>query len=210
MDRIACVLIDWHGTLSHSLFWETWQTGTTGERRMAALLQDAMFGDNHHLLSPWMRGDLTSKYVVARAAVVAGIPFEIAMKGFVASCMSMRFVSDAVLPQIAILRSRGFCVGIAPDNMDSFTRWTVPALGLDRHVDVVLNSSVLGAMKGERRQDGYSPFFSDFRHARGFARGTTVILDDSQDIADIAEASGMVFRKITSEHTVISALGEFI
>lgn len=210
MDRIACVLIDWHGTLSQSLFWEHWHKGTTGEPRMAALLQDAMFGGNHHLLSPWMRGDLTSEDVVARAAVVAGIPFEIAMEGFIASCKSMRLVSDAVLPLIAILRSRGVCVGIATDNMDSFTRWTVPALELDRHVDVVLNSAVLRAMKGERRQDGSSAFFGDFLHARGFARGTTVILDDSPDIKSVVEAAGMIFRSITSKKTVVSALGEFI
>ncbi len=122
----------------------------------------------------------------------------------------MRLVSEDVLPQLCILRSRGVWVGIATGNMDSFTRWTVPALRLDRHDDVILNSAELGVMKGDRRQDGSSEFFSDFLHVRGFTTGTTVILDDSQDIAGVAEESGMTFRNITSEHTVVSELGEFI
>ncbi|MGI8486271.1 MAG: hypothetical protein ACR2OU_18680 [Thermomicrobiales bacterium] len=91
----------------------------------------------------------------------------------------MRLVSEDVLPQFAMLGARGVCVRIATDNVDSFTRWTVPALGLDRHDDVILNSAELGVMKGDRRQDGSSEFFSNFLHVRGFAPGTTVILDHS-------------------------------
>ncbi len=202
------MLIDWHGTLSNSLFWEPWQAGTAVERRMAAALQEAMFRVNHHLLSPWMCGKLSSEDVVGRAASVAGVPFAGAMDAFIASCQSMRLVSDAIMPLIANLRSQGITVGIATDNLDSFTRWTVPALDLDRHVDVILNSADLGVMKGDTRDDGSSAFFGNFLHARRDLPGMTVLLDDSDDMVEVASAAGINHQLIHLEWNVICALQE--
>lgn len=206
MTRIECVLIDWHETLSHSLFWEPWHVGTATERQTATFLQGAMFGAHRHLLEPWMRGELTSEDVVGQVARSVDVPFAVAMEGFVASCKAMRLVSDEVLPLIAELRSHGMLIGIATNNMDSFTRWTVPSLGLDRHVDAVINSAVIGTVKRQRGADGSSAFFGDFLRMHEFAPGATVMLDDSEDIADILEAAGIMFQHITQAHTVVDAL----
>ncbi len=210
MTWIECVLIDWHGTLSHSLFWEPWHVGTATERQTATLLQGAMFGAHRQLLEPWMRGELTSEDAVGQVAGSVGVPFTVAMEGFVASCRAMRLVSDEVLPLIAGLRSRGINVGIATDNMDSFTRWTVPSFGLDRHVDVILSSAVIGTMKGDRRRDGSSAFFGDFLRMHAFAPGATMMLDDSEDIGEIVEAAGIMFQHITQAHTVVDAMAAIL
>ncbi len=39
-----------------------------------------------------------------------------------------------------------------------------------------------------------------------FALGATVMLDDSEDIADIVEAAGIMFQHIVQAHTVVDAL----
>jgi len=207
----AVILLDWHRTLSHSLFWEHWtMSGDGATRAAAARLASAVFAmRDDELAGRWMRGEVAAEDVMALAAPVAGIDPGMALDGLMESCERMALASPEILPRVRQLRASGVRVGIATDNMDTFQRWTVPALGLDRRFDPILSSADLGALKadpldGERRSAFFGPLLA------GLDAGTNVFLvDDSSDTAPVAEALGMTFCQVTPERDVVWWLDAF-
>ncbi|MGN6483282.1 MAG: HAD family hydrolase, partial [Thermomicrobiales bacterium] len=161
----AVILLDWYRTLSHSRFWDHWATaGDASLHDAAGRLSRALFATSEHrLVGHWMRGEMAAEDVIAVVAPMAGIDPDLALDGLAEHCASMPMVSAEVLPRVAQLRASGVRVGIATGNMDTFSRWTVPALGLDAVFDPILNSAELGALKADPLDaaDG-SPFFGAF------------------------------------------------
>jgi len=202
------ILLDWSQTLSVSRFWEPWFTSDDAALRdLAVRMAGAIFDRPNDLLDRWCLGEVSAEDVVAEVAVAAGIDPVLALEGLEASCRGMRFLSDDILPMVEALRARGVRVGIATDNMDTFTRWTVPALGLDRWFDPILNSSDLGAVKSGPLAGGRHPFFSDMLD--GLEPGTQVYLvDDGGKTAPVAEAIGVTFCHVTPERDVVAWLQE--
>lgn len=80
--------------------------------------------------------------------------------------------------------------------MDSFPRWTVPALTLTEMFDDILDSFTLKAMKGDFDETGKSMFFSDYLSKNNILPGESVLIDDSEDKEDRITKIGIVYRKI--------------
>src|SRR5262245_33574264 len=108
-----CIFIDWHGTLSISLFW--------GHRPDLAPPSTSLFspdGQHRGMVEPWMRGALTSEEVVRLVAQDAAVAHEVALSELIASCRAMVLVAADILDLVASLREQGTKVVIATDNMD--------------------------------------------------------------------------------------------
>lgn len=195
-----CVFIDWHGTLSHSLFWE--------HRDDLAPLRAALFapdGSHSNLVVPWCRGALTSEEVIATVAATTGIDPAMALRELEASCRRM-IIPAAALAAVAALRTRGTFVAIATDNMDAFGRWTVPSLGLARQFDAILNSAELRTSKWECDEAGRSRFFRPFLDRAGIGPGESILLDDSVEGEAHVAPFGIAYRRIAAPADLLSAL----
>jgi FMN phosphatase YigB (HAD superfamily) len=195
------IFIDWHGTLSTSLFW--------GHRPELAPLSALLFspeGKHCGLIEPWVRGALTSEEVVQLVAHDANVAYDIALNELITSCQGMVLVASEVLNLVASLREQGTKVVIATDNMDTFCRWTAPSLGLDQHFDDILCSAELRALKWEADATGSSPFFGQLLAREGIGPGESILLDDNAAIEAHIRAFGIDFHQITPDSGLVKAL----
>jgi FMN phosphatase YigB (HAD superfamily) len=200
-----CVFIDWHGTLSTSLFW--------GHRPDLAPLSALLFapdGQHRDLIEPWMRGALTSEVVLRLIACDANVAYDVALNELIASCRGMVLVAEEVLDLVGFLRAQGTKVVIATDNMDTFCRWTVPSLGLDRHFDAILCSAELRALKYDADGDGRSAFFQRFLAREGIGLGESILLDDGAEIDARIRPFGIDVCRVTPASGLVGALRRLI
>lgn len=188
------VFIDFHGTLCHDLFWRSLPPDK--RNRLAQFL----FDQNLPLVSRWMRGEVTSEQINALLAQVVDLPCATLWETFVADCMSMS-VSSGALASIDRLRSETVVL-LVTDNMDCFTRFTVPALGLRRHFDAIVNSSDTHRLKA----DGNGAVFHDLAAARHIGIKDCTLLDDSADACANMTAMGGTALRICVETPVEAAL----
>ena len=205
------IFIDWYGTLSTSLFWGQWSVPGHSRNATHMVIQRLWVSDKglRPLLVPWMRGELASEHFVAVTARHLEMDYEELLDAFIVGCQQMQFVSDEVIDLVRAIRWTGTRVYIATDNMDSFTRWTVPALNLTGHdgiFDGVLNSYDLRCLKADRDEHGSSCFFGPFLTTNGIAAGRSLLIYDSSSLEEIVPGFGMAFWKIDHERNLITAL----
>jgi hypothetical protein len=180
MKSYTCLFVDWHLTLSTSIFWEQFSNPQHSHHHLFAFMQSKLFGPagaNRWVL-PWMRGKLTSEDVLAEVCRGTDVDLAFALQTLQESCQQMRLVSEAVPQAVGALRAKGLKVVIATDNMDTFQRWTVPSLRLDTLFDDILCSFDLHALKDEVDQDGRSRFFGDYLQRQRIGWGESLLLDD--------------------------------
>ena len=203
---IRVIFIDWYRTLSTSLFWGHWSAPTHPRCNDFYCIQRLWRNELQPLLEPWMRGSMTSEQFVAKVADCLACDYSELMAAFIIGCEGMTLVSDELPLIIRQIRKRSIHVVIATDNMDCFTRWTVPALELDMMFDDILCSHELGCLKGDIDENGRSCFFVPYleRHIIGAAE--CLILDDSPSISKVASACGMECLRISSDVSLVTAL----
>jgi beta-phosphoglucomutase-like phosphatase (HAD superfamily) len=110
----------------------------------------------------------------------------------------MTFADPETPRLVAQLRRRGVRVVIATDNMDSFSRFTVPALGLSEMFDDILNSFELKALKADCDAGGRSLFFQPYLRAQELAPAQCVLIDDAQPTPEYCGQMGLGYRLATA------------
>src|SRR6266566_1007325 len=125
--RYNTIFLDWDGTLSVSKFWGHWESARTQDHR---LIQEKLFRTRPDVIVSWMRGQMTCEECLNLLSHEVGIERDTMLAALEQSCRTMRFVAPEVPRLVAELRNQGLKVVIATDNMDTFSRWTVPALNL--------------------------------------------------------------------------------
>lgn len=187
------IFLDWKGTLSGAKFW--WQLEAAGDPRFTAI-DAALFRTLRPLLKPWMRGAVRAEEVCAEIAGEAHLSPSEVLETLEESCRSMPWGGDAVRAMIQELRQRGVRVCVATDNMDTFTRWSVPGLGLAAHFDALLSSADLHGTKGDRDVDGRSTFFQTYLETHAIHPGASVLIDDSPDTDGVVAGFGLHYVQI--------------
>lgn len=192
------VFVDFHGTICHDHYWRSLPQDR--QARLTALL----FGEDRRLVDEWMRGLHTAEAINRLVAAELELSYETVWRSFVADCRSMN-VSASTLAKIAALRDRATVI-LATGNMDSFTRFTVPALRLDSAFDLISNSSDEGRLKTD---DG-GALFLDYAARFGVPIGRCVLIDDAADgCATFAALGGRALR-VTPTHGVDHYLDELL
>lgn len=97
------------------------------------------------------------------------------------SCEEMRYSIDDLEDIVRRVRANGIEVVIATDNMDTFSRFTVPAMRLDTVFDGILNSYDTGYLKDDNHPEDSIPFFDEYLARHGWNYADAILLDDSPD-----------------------------
>lgn len=206
MNRYRCVFIDWHNTLSTTLFWDHLAHGNAASRHTCMQLRTSLFEHHRDLINPWMRGAMSTESVMRLVAEDTGQSLDLVQSEFVAGCKQMTLVSPVIPSLVSALRAQGCLVIIATDNMDSFVRWTVPSLGLSDIFDGILCSSEIGGLKRDRDENGRSVFFGRMLETHGIQIEESLLLDDDVSAATTIQSFGIHVRHVSATFNLVAHL----
>jgi len=150
-----------------------------------------------------MRGAVASEDVCALTAGNLGLAAADLLADLKDSCRCFEFDDPASVDAIRALRAQGIKVVLATDNMDAFSRWTVPALHLGGIFDAILDSASLGVLKDDR-VGGHSPFFGPWLTDHRIAPSEAVLIDDSPPAS--AAAIGLQLGLVKHPSKLVSVL----
>lgn len=184
------LFVDFHGTICHDLYWRSLPADR--QHRLQAFL----FRDNPHLVLDWMRGRYTAEQVNRLLADELGLPFSSLWQLFVADCRSMR-VDAEILARLSTLRQAATVILIT-DNMDSFSRFTIPALGLDAVFDAICNSARAGRLKTSEN----GALYLHYVRSCGANIEDCTVLDDARDACDLFEHLGGTAHRVTLDNPI--------
>ncbi len=208
INQPKIIFIDWYKTLSNSLFWEHLQNINHPYNKHLEAIEKSMFQNNRHLINPWMRGEYTSEDVCKILSEDSGVPQEIILNELAESCRQMKYVSDEIPGLIDEIKSKGIKVVMATDNMDTFERFTMPAMKLKESFDGFLISYSLKFLKGNTTENSI-PFFDEYLNKHNLNYQDTVLLDDCLDDTGIYNRLGLRIIQITSPEKLIAVLREY-
>ena len=175
------IFIDWNRTLSFDLFWGHLKNPEHPNHRHLAPIEEWLFVENRELIGPWMRGDVSVEDIVARMSKDTNISAKVILQELRHSCEVMQYCIVGLEKLVHEIRDRGIRVIIATDNMDTFTRFTVPALKIDQVFDGYINSHDIKCLKDDDEPADRIPFFDDFLARNELEYADAVLLDDSPD-----------------------------
>lgn len=199
MKSYSTVFIDWAGTLSYSKFWNHWDNATHPNNRSFQQIQKIHFRGDSKKLSSWMRGEYTSEEILRFFAEESNIDYKHLFQEFIKSCKEMTFTSDKITDLLLALKNKNIRLVIATDNMDSFTRWTIPSLRLTDLFDDILNSSDLKVLKEDLNKYDKSILFEDYLKKHDIKKGESILIDDSEDLEQIVTKSGIHYLQVTKQ-----------
>lgn len=192
------VFVDFHGTICNDRYWRS----LSNEHQQT--LQEFLFQKNSHLVEEWMRGFHTSEAINEMIAAALDIPYDAVWSTFLADCRSMH-ISPAILSRLRLLRPLANIVLIT-GNMDSFTRFTAPALGLDEYFDAISNSFYEGTLKTDNGGSLFSRYASRF----GTPIEQCVVVDDADDVCAVFTSLGGKALQVTVERTTEAILDDLL
>lgn len=198
------MFIDWFNTLSTSHFWQRWETSRPD---YIELIRQNLFYNDVNTLVHWMRGDLSAEDITKLLEQRTGIPNRLLFAELRRSSQELTFIDSRVLDLIATIRQSGTQVVIATDNMDTFPRWTTPALNLHQYFDAVLDSFTLKTLKGDVDESGQSKFFKDYLNKHGITIDEAMIFDDT---INTVKPLGLDYTQVTTKRPLTLLLEHYI
>ena len=181
------LFIDFDGTLCHDRFWRSIDASSFEK------IQNFLFGANKSKVDEWMRGIHSSEEINQLISKELNVPFEKVWEIFVADCENMNIPVD-VLNRIENLRKNYHTILIT-DNMDCFTRFTVPALKLNSYFDSIINSFDNKKFKSDNNGD----IFLQVVNGRGSKIEDSILMDNSKGACNTFSKLGGMTRFVTSE-----------
>lgn len=201
--NIKAVFIDWNGTLSPTNFWSHLEKSEKqSDRDLFKLWADTMFVNHKDKIVPWMKGEYTSEDLLSLVSKETNTDFETILKEFVIGCERMEYSSPNIPNLIKNLRDKSVVVTVATNNMDSFTRWTVPYMKLNTLFDEILNSFYLKAMKHDLDKSGQPLFFKDFFNKYNIKPTNCIFIDDGEDKMSVISNLGIDYRRVNASNTL--------
>lgn len=172
------LFVDFDGTLCHDRFWRSLPP------EIFEKIQVLLFVGNKKMVNDWMVGLYTSEDVNRFLAENLSFNYSELWNVFVKDC-SMMSVSENIFGKIESLRKKYKTVLIT-DNMDCFTRFTAPALNLQKYFDVIINSWDIKNMKTE---NGGQFFLAEIKEHQADIRHC-ILIDNSQKACKFFESLG--------------------
>jgi FMN phosphatase YigB (HAD superfamily) len=185
------LFLDFDGTLCFDRYWRSLPAEQYEQ------VQNLIFGNDRSMLKDWMIGKFTAEEINAHIASSTGIEYEYLWKIFVRDCETMTIAMD-LLDTIDKLRAT-YVVILITTNMDSFTRFTVPALKLDRHFDYINNS----ALDRTQKYENGGELFAKIAERLGTVLQKCILIDDNAKNCELFEARGGTAYQIVPERGVI-------
>ena len=137
-----------------------------------------LFNDGE-LFNGWMRGDYNSEKICEILSRELRIEYKTLWDALLADCRAMRVLADD-LRKIGLLR-KDYTTAIVTVNMDCFDRFIVPALGLDKYFDCIINSCNEGVFKYRDDDKGNKGGLLEVALSRtGADVNKSILIDDSE------------------------------
>lgn len=166
-DGKPILFIDFDGTICFDRYWASLPPA------QFEAVQELLFGGDSTRVNDWMLGKYSSEEINHYVSSALGIPYGDLWPLFVDDCASMT-VSKALLDRLSGLRDR-FWLVLITGNMDCFSRFVVPALGLDQFFDQISNSW----HEGKHKTDREGEIFADYAAKFNASLDRCVLIDDS-------------------------------
>lgn len=204
------IFIDWNGTLCNSKYWGHLEDNKHPDHYIFEKIEASLFDSHKHLLEPWMRGNYSTEEIIDIIAGYTEVTKDQLMTHFVRGCKEMKIISLKITELIKNLRKNGRRIIIATDNTDSFNRWVVPTLGLQKSFDGILNSYDLRALKNDFNGKGESLFFGQHLKSNNLAPKDCILIDNSEDKYNLIQNYGIQYVRIKGTSELENALANLL
>ncbi len=184
MKKNSIIFLDWDGTLCWSRFWESLRIDGSPLRKFGEKIEDLLFSRDRTLLNEWMRGKRNSEQINILLCEQLSIDQKELWNIFVQDCKRMYF-DDKLQKKIEQIRTQSYVI-LVTGNVDGFSRFTVPALGLENIFDQIINSSALGYLKTEKEGETFLACLRLY----GIPITDTFLIDDSAKACDFFSSLG--------------------
>ncbi len=178
---------DFDGTICHQLYWRSLPQDKYEK------VQNILFRRDTTKVKSWMRGEYAAEEINIFLSEAIGVPFEELWQIFEEDCKTME-VSQSTLEKLASLRAR-FIVMLTTSNMDSFTRYTQPALKLDTYFDYISNSYFEKKLKTDKGGE----LFIEYAKKYNVPIDECIVLDDSKAVCESFKALGGTAYLVTPQ-----------
>jgi len=199
------IFFDWNKTLSNSLFWSQLESPSHERHDWHKNIVSLVFIENKKLIDDWMRAKFDEKYIAELIYKRFGYSKEVVLADLAESCEDMQLVSSEILGLINNLKKKGTNCVIATDNMDTFLKYTIPALKLDSHFDDFLVSFEKRMLKFDVGENSI-PFFDDYLKSHELSYGDVLLIDDCVDKSGVYAKLGLDILQIADSEDFIGKL----
>lgn len=172
------VFCDFDGTICHDLYWRSLPDNQREK------IQKFLFGDDTTMVQDWMIGKYTAEEVNQIVANHLGVSFDYLWNIFVSDCETMA-VSMQTLEKLNALRDK-YTVILITGNMDSFDRFTLPKLGLEKYFDHISNSY----FEGKQKTTNNGELFMEYAKKYEANIKSCIVLDNSLKVCDVFKNLG--------------------
>lgn len=176
------ILFDFDGVLCKGRFYE--KTLLPDYPEIYDWIQINIFG-NKDLVQDWMRNRVHSIDINELIAKNTGIENEFLNQVYEESIRRMELEKE-VRSMAESLKLSGKKIGIVTDNMDVFTKITIPNHRFDKSFDVVVNSADYGMLKKENG----GKLFDTALTVLGEEIGNSLMIDDSEATIELYRQKG--------------------
>lgn len=180
--NLKAILFDFDGVLCHDKFYE--KTLLPEYAPVYDWLQSNIFGDKE-LVKKWMRNEVSTEAINRLIAENTGIGFESLTKLFEDSVRQMELNLE-IMKLAEDAKLSGKKIAIVTDNMEIFSRITVPHHGLDSIFDFIINSADQGCLK----KDAASELFDIVQKNLQIDYRDCLLIDDSAGNIDLFKQKG--------------------
>ena len=188
------LFIDFDGTICMERYWRSLPTKEHEQ------VQELLFRNDTTLVNEWLRGKHTAEEINKYIADETGIEYTYLWELFVQDCKNMH-VPQEVLNKLNELRNK-YTVILITGNMDSFTRFTQPALELEKYFDVISNSFY----EGKHKTDDNGSLFIKYIEQCDTDIKDALLIDDSTKVCDIFTKLGGTSLQVSHEKPILHYL----
>lgn len=181
------LFIDFDGTLCHDKFWRSIDACRFEQ------IQQFLFSENKSVIRDWMNGVYSSEDINRILSKELNISFEEIWNLFVDECKNMTISKDT-LNQIQKVR-KNYETILITDNMDCFTRFTVPAQKLDYFFDLIINSFENKKFK----KDNGGKIFVELASKKNIKIEDCFLIENSKAVCTLFSKLGGTSCLVTSE-----------
>lgn len=189
---------DFDGVLCYDKFWRSLSTEEYEK------VQEFLFKENSHLIGEWMRGKYSSEEINIIVSENTNIPFKKLWSTFIQDCKTMT-VPKKALETLNALR-KNYIVILITSNMDCFDRFTVPALGLQKHFDHISNSFSEGMLKTDDGGQLYTKLSNKFN----IPIEQCLVFDDSKTVHKTFSELGGSAHLVTTDNDILFHLSKLV
>ena len=195
--KTKILFLDWYGTLSAELFWPKIKKD---DPKLSKRIEDVLFNYPSELIKQWMLGIVSTETVCDIIAKHDASTSEMLFDALVESCTGMH-VDQNIIEMVQELRD-DYHIVLVTDNMDCFSRFTVPQTGITEWTDAIFNSSDLKRFK----TDEQGKTFLDAARDLHVPFHQTICIDDSSMTCDVVRSLGGIAIQTTGVERTLEIL----